>query len=174
MKAVQRISLVVLLASIMLIVVFASDFQFYNFRPAQASTIEASRWQIELEARRQGTSVPIATMQSQMATLIAELETRQAQATAEATSYSSFRYVDPVVVSNGVDSTLLNLWLVTLVSLATFVTTTFYRMRDERRMKTMHELGVAKTQLEVDELRRKKEREEAEQVKRVARKRGKP
>ena len=57
--------------------------------------------------------------------------------------------------------TLFNLWLVTLISLGTFVTTTLYRISDERRTRATHELTVAKTQLEIEKLR--KEVEETQQ-----------
>ena len=61
------------------------------------------------------------------------------------------------------DWTIANTVLLTIISAATFAATTVYRMWDEKRVRATHELTVAKTQLEIEKLR--KEIGEAEQKK---------
>lgn len=57
--------------------------------------------------------------------------------------------------------TLATLLISNLVSLATLVTTTIYRVWDERRTRTKYKLDVAKTELEI--LKLQKELEETQQ-----------
>ena len=55
----------------------------------------------------------------------------------------------------------VNLLIANLVSLATFIATTIYRIWDERRTRTKYKLDVAKTELEI--LKLQKELEETQQ-----------
>lgn len=88
----------------------------------------------------------------QYATQVAEVRT---WATASADTYATreailLEYATTIQASSSDDSALINLWFVALISLATFLTTTGFRIRDERR----YELESAKLQLEIHKLRK--------------------
>ena len=147
-------------------------------REAELATWEAgfAMW----EAERPTREAELATREAELATWEAEFATWEAgYATWEAERTTREivllpkqveRAVGPPVDSTtftyeiqppSTDWTLINLWFVTLISLGTFVTTTFYRTWDERRTRAAHVLTTAKTQLEIEKLR--KEVEEAQQ-----------
>lgn len=56
----------------------------------------------------------------------------------------------------------ISLIVTNIVSLTTLVTTTIFRQRDEARIRKMHELSVAKTQLEIEKLRQEVDKDKAD------------
>ena len=107
-----------------------------------------------------------ATREARQATLEAEYATREVVFLPQEAGGRA----DPAVASTTsteatqtlpTNWTLINLWLVTLISLGTFVTTTIYRIWEERRTRTTYQLAVTKEQLEIEKLR--KDIEEAQQ-----------
>ena len=164
MKIVQWVSLLItLLTGVFLVIYFSGSMQ-----KAEAQSVQLERRLATSEAVQENAAEVRATFEARVeqeaveaaATYIAEVEAitahsieTQTQDEAIARNKASEQVLSAVTVTN--------LMLVNIVSLLTFITTTIYRIWDERRTRTTYKLAVAKTELEI--LKLQKDLEEAQQ-----------
>lgn len=63
----------------------------------------------------------------------------------------------PIVQAREQDLTLIAVVISNVVALVTVITTTIYKVWDERRTRVMHELELVKMRLEIEKLRKEVE-----------------
>ena len=168
-RFVQKLSIIVLVFSVGLLLIYPR-YTYHVMQSLPPVTVRSpATWEAQLATREADLATreaSIVTEESEHGTRIAadatwevEYATWEAQNNSPPVSLSSSpaREIQP----RSTDWTLLNLWVVALISLATFVATTIFRATEVKRTRVTHELTVAKTQLEIEKLR--KEMEEAQQ-----------
>ena len=110
----------------------------------------------------QGISALLFVITTALITFLTVLETREmVTELAEAVAPLIPPPEAPIVLASEQDLTLIAVVISNVVALVTVITTTIYKVWDEKRTRVMHELELVKMRLEIEKLR--KEVEEAPQ-----------